>query len=72
MSGTEEQQQPPEHPFPAAVEDVDIATHFILTGGLGEKADLSHVVVLGESAGGNLAAVASMMARDRQIMCKTD
>lgn len=55
----------PEHPFPAAPEDavdalVWIATH---AGELG--ADGSRIAVGGDSAGGNLAIVAALAARDR-------
>lgn len=54
----------PEFPFPAAVDDawaaVDwVAAHF---GELG--ADPARLVVAGDSAGGNLAAVVAMKARD--------
>lgn len=55
--------QPPEHPFPAAVEDV-----LDVVGGLLEdRADLGlhglAVAVGGDSAGGNLAAVAAQQLR---------
>jgi acetyl esterase len=54
----------PEHPFPAAVEDAIattewVAEHTEALGGTGELA------VVGDSAGGNLAAVAALAARDR-------
>jgi acetyl esterase len=54
----------PEHPFPAAVDDAWAATQWIAENGqsLGLPAD--RLVVLGESAGGNLAAVVALMARD--------
>jgi len=47
----------PEHPFPAAVEDCFSATRFVA----GRHRQLA---VGGDSAGGNLAAVVSLMARD--------
>jgi acetyl esterase/lipase len=40
----------PEHPYPAALQDVTAAYRALL-----EQADADHVVVWGESAGGNLA-----------------
>jgi len=54
----------PEHPFPAAAEDAIAATewaaeHTRALGGTGALA------VVGDSAGGNLAAVAALAARDR-------
>lgn len=55
----------PEHRFPAAVEDCyaaarEVFLHSALLGSLWED-----VVLMGDSAGGNLAAAVSLMARDR-------
>jgi acetyl esterase len=54
----------PEHRFPAAVDDSYAATCCLrdLAPGLG--LDASRLAVGGDSAGGNLAAVVSLMARD--------
>jgi acetyl esterase len=55
----------PEHPWPAAAEDFYAASRWAVTnaGVLGGNA--RRVVVGGDSAGGNLAAVSALMARDR-------
>lgn len=50
---------PPEHPFPAAVDDCIIAYHEIL-----QRHPSSPLLVSGESAGGNLAAALMHKARD--------
>ncbi|CRK57845.1 putative lipase [Alloactinosynnema sp. L-07] len=52
----------PEHRFPAAAEDAYAA--LVWAAGL-DGVDGSRVAVAGESAGGNLAAVASLISRDR-------
>ncbi|MEO6879881.1 MAG: alpha/beta hydrolase [Mycobacteriaceae bacterium] len=54
----------PEHPFPAAVEDSWTALRWA-TAHAGEiGADASRTAVAGDSAGGNLAAVLTHLARD--------
>jgi len=55
----------PEHPFPAGLEDCyAVARDIFLHGGLlGTRAE--EIVLIGDSAGGNLAAAVSLMARDR-------
>lgn len=57
----------PEHPFPAAVEDAYAATEWVAAhaGDLPGEADAGRLAVAGDSAGGTLAAVVSLAARDR-------
>ncbi len=55
----------PEHRFPAAAEDAYAALCWVAEHGDEIGADPQRISISGESAGGNLATVASMMARDR-------
>jgi acetyl esterase len=55
----------PEDPFPAAAEDAYAAVCWMGEHGAEIGADPARIAVSGESAGGNLAAVASLMIRDR-------
>jgi acetyl esterase len=55
----------PEHKFPAAVDDSYAATVWIAEHASELGIDDSRIAVGGDSAGGNLAAVVSQMARDR-------
>lgn len=54
----------PEHPFPAAVEDVWTATRWIAENAGRFGADASSLAVAGDSAGGTLSAVVAQLARD--------
>ncbi len=55
----------PEHPFPAAVEDAYDATQWAMSNARLFNGDGLRVAVGGESAGGNLAAVTCLIARDQ-------
>ncbi|MCA2244675.1 alpha/beta hydrolase [Mycobacterium sp. WUMAC-067] len=55
----------PENPWPAAVEDVYAVTCWAYDNAGSLGADPERLVVGGDSAGGNLAAVTAIMARDR-------
>ena len=54
----------PEHPFPAAVEDCYAATHWVAANAPELGIDSRKLAVGGDSAGGNLAAVVSQLARE--------
>ena len=56
----------PENKFPAAPEDCYAALLWAADRAGSIGADPSRIVVAGDSAGGNLAAVVSLMARDRR------
>ncbi len=55
----------PEHPFPAALEDGLAAIDWVATHAAGNDLDGSRLVLAGDSAGGNLAAVLARGCRDR-------
>jgi acetyl esterase len=54
----------PEHPYPAAVDDVWAATQWVVAHGEELGADPKRLAIAGDSAGGNLAAVIAQVARD--------
>lgn len=55
----------PEHPFPAAVEDTYAAVTWASEHADHYNGDPDRIAVGGSSAGGNLSAVVSLLARDR-------
>lgn len=56
----------PEHKFPAAVDDAYAAAHWVAGEAAALRVDASKLAVGGDSAGGNLAAVVSLMARGKR------
>lgn len=57
--------QAPEAPYPAAVDDAYAALQYVIANAGTINGDPERVAVFGESAGGNLAAVVSLLARDQ-------
>ena len=57
----------PEHPFPAATDDALAAYQWALEHAAEWNGDVEHVAIGGESAGGNLAAVTCLRAREEAI-----
>jgi acetyl esterase len=55
----------PEHKFPAAVDDAIAATKWVADNARPFSIDAARLSVGGDSAGGNLAAVVALAARDR-------
>lgn len=55
----------PENKFPAAADDCYAATVWVAQNGATINADGSKIATCGDSAGGNLSTVVSMMARDK-------
>ncbi len=55
----------PEHPWPAATDDAGVATEWVADHAAELGLDPEGLAVAGDSAGGNLSAVAALMARDR-------
>jgi len=55
----------PEHPFPAAVDDAWAALCWVSTRGADHGLPNQRLVVMGESAGGNLAAAVCLLAREQ-------
>ena len=58
----------PEFKFPTAHNDSYAAYEWVLKNAASIQGDPKRVAVVGESAGGNLAASVSMMARDKKVM----
>ena len=54
----------PDHKFPTAHDDAWDALQFVATQGAGLRLDTTRMAVGGDSAGGTLAAVCAIMARD--------
>lgn len=58
--------QPPEEPFPAAVVDAHAAVQWAAEHGASVGGDPEQLIVGGDSAGGNLTAAATLLARERE------
>lgn len=61
----------PEHPFPAAVDDAVAAYRWVHDHALELSVEPGRVGVMGDSAGGNLAAVVAQVTRDTDVPAPT-
>ena len=59
----------PEHKYPIPLEDCYAAAKALFTGELVPELDPERIIIAGDSAGGNMAAAVSLMARDRGEFC---
>lgn len=57
----------PEHPFPAAVDDVASAIHWTMQHGRDHRLARGRLALVGDSAGGNLAIAGALRCRDLGI-----
>lgn len=57
----------PEHPYPAALDDVYAGITWLQTHAGDFNVDPARIVVLGQSAGGGIAAAAALRARDEAL-----
>jgi len=57
----------PEHPYPAAIDDAWATLQWVADHGDELGADPTRIAVGGDSAGGNLAAIVSVLARDAGV-----
>jgi acetyl esterase len=60
-----EYRRPPEHPFPVAPNDCFAGLQWIAEHGAQFGLDTTRLAIAGDSAGGNLAAAATLIARER-------
>lgn len=54
----------PEHPFPAALEQVVAVARWLRGGGAGAAVDQTRIAIGGDSAGGNISVGTALMLRD--------
>src|SRR5206468_1423883 len=57
----------PEHPYPAAMDDVETAVRWLRQAGERHSIVTDRLVIVGESAGGHVAAVVARRARDNGV-----
>ncbi|EMD97942.1 hypothetical protein COCC4DRAFT_155354 [Bipolaris maydis ATCC 48331] len=57
----------PEHPYPTPLEDCWSGLKWVFSKASDFRLDNTSIAVMGESAGGNLAAALALLARDREL-----
>ena len=62
----------PEHRFPTGLEDCYAAAQAMLRGEILPEVTPENVTIMGDSAGGNLAAAVCLMARDKKELLPQD